>query len=237
MVMHPPEHLSVTDSDVKNTPGSFIRLLSTSLAQPKRCLTAGEVLYEAQQTASLLYIVQTGILKAVVPTSLGRIRIADLYGPGDVLGSASIDGCPHAETVTAAFDSELTPFDPAQVMNERRLRTYILQSFARQLRRARELIDDAELPVGARVTRTFLRLCQRFGQVSDYEDGARAGVKLPLSLTHEDLASLTGSSRVTITRILGELRADGALVGTRGVYVANPKKLEQATDSYVMQVI
>lgn len=231
-----PEKAPETDTSKPNTTTNALletSALTAAMAHPKRTLLAGETLYEAQQSASLLYIVQSGILKAVVPTSLGRIRIADLYGPGDVLGSASIDGCPHAETVTAAFDSELTPLDPLQAMNERRLRAYILQSFARQLRRARELIDDAELPVGARVTRTFLRLCQRFGQEADGEDG----LKLPLSLTHEDLASLTGSSRVTITRILGELRADGALVGTRGVYVANPKKLEQATDSYVMQVI
>ena len=63
------------------------------------------------------------------------------------------------------------------------------------------------------------------------------GVKLPLALTHEDLASLTGSSRVTITRILGELRHEGALSGTRGVYYADPQGLEAATDDYVMQVL
>lgn len=104
---------------------------------------------------------------------------------------------------------------------------------AQQLRRGREAIDDAELPVGARVTRTFLRLTERFGQDADRGEG----VKLPLALTHEDLASLTGSSRVTITRILGELRQEGALSGTRGVYVANLRNLEAATDNYVMQVI
>ncbi|HET8984452.1 MAG TPA: helix-turn-helix domain-containing protein, partial [Trueperaceae bacterium] len=52
-----------------------------------------------------------------------------------------------------------------------------------------------------------------------------------------DLADLTGSSRVTITRILGELRNDGALSGTRGVYVADLDGLEKATDHYVMQVL
>ena len=61
--------------------------------------------------------------------------------------------------------------------------------------------------------------------------------ELPLALTHEDLADLTGSSRVTITRILGELRNDGALSGTRGVYVADMDGLERATDQYVMQVL
>jgi CRP/FNR family transcriptional regulator, cyclic AMP receptor protein len=198
-----------------------------------RTLEPNTTLYEAGNDASSIYLVHQGVLKAVVPTSLGRDRIADLYGPGDVLGVAAIEGTRHAETVEAVQESVVTPLDPMQAMNERKLREHILRSMARQLRRNREMIDDGELPVGARVTRTFLRLCERFGQSADTKDG----IKLPLALTHEDLASLTGSSRVTITRILGELRTEGALVGTRGVYIANRKKLEAATDNYVMQVI
>ncbi len=45
------------------------------------------------------------------------------------------------------------------------------------------------------------------------------------------------TASVTITRILGELRNEGALSGTRGVYVADPEGLERATDHYVMQVL
>lgn len=209
-------------------------IVPSTLAHPTRTLEPGSVLYEAGREASSLYIINQGILKAIVPTSLGRDRIADLFGPGDVLGVDAIDGGLHAETVVAVHDACLTPLDPQQAMNDRRLRDYIVRSLARQLRRARQAIDDGELPVGARVTRAFLHLSERFGQSADDQEG---GVKLPLALTHEDLAALTGSSRVTITRILGELRNEGALAGTRGVYIANPKELEAATDNYVMQVI
>ena len=217
----------ITDLDC-NTP----EVVPSTLAHPTRMLGPNAILYEAGREASSLYIVNSGVLKAVIPTSLGRDRIADLHGPGDVLGLAAIEGESHTETIQAVHDACLTPLDPQQALNDRRLRDYIFQSMARQLRRSREAIDDAELPVGARVTRTFLRLTERFGQGADV-----GGVKLPLALTHEDLASLTGSSRVTITRILGELRLEGALSGTRGLYVANPRNLEAATDNYVMQVI
>ncbi len=205
----------------------------TTLALPTRVLEAGDTLYEQGREASSLYIVSSGVLKAVVPTSMGKERIADLYGPGDIVGTAALDGGLHAETVIAVHGAQLTPLDPHQAMNDKRLRDYILRSMARQLRHAREALDDAELPVGARVTRAFLRLAERFGQAPDSGEG----IKLPLALTHEDLASLTGSSRVTITRILGELRNEGALSGTRGVYLANPRGLEAATDDYVMQVL
>jgi CRP-like cAMP-binding protein len=215
-------------------------IVPRGLALPTRTLEPGQVLFEADREASNLYVVNFGVLKAVVPTSLGRDRIADLYGAGDVLGLSALDGGLHAETVIAVHDACLTPIDPQQAMNDRSLRDYVLRSLARQLRRSREMLDEAEMPVGARVTRAFLRLARQFGQPSDgasAADGIEGGVKLPLALTHEDLADLTGSSRVTITRILGELRADGALEGTRGVYVANLEGLERATDHYVMQVL
>ena len=209
-------------------------IVPAGLALPTRTLEPDQVLYEADRDASSLYVVDYGVLKAVVPTSLGRDRIADLYGPGDVLGLAALDGGRHAETVVAVHESSLTPIDPQQAMSDRKVREYVMRAMARQLRRSREMIDEAEMPVGARVTRAFLRLARQFGQPSDEQQGM---IKLPLALTHEDLADLTGSSRVTITRILGELRNEGALQGTRGVYVAHPQGLERATDDYVMQVL
>jgi CRP/FNR family transcriptional regulator len=209
------------------------RVVPLTLALPTRTLEANAPLYQAGRDASSIYVVNYGVLKAVVPTSLGRDRIADLYGPGDVLGTAAVDGGRHAETVVAVHEACLTPIDPQQAMNDRKLRDYILRSMARQLRRRREMLDEAEMPVGARVTRAFLRLLNRFGQPDD----SAGDVKLPLALTHEDLASLTGSSRVTITRILGELRNEGVLSGTRGVYTADPHGLERASDAYVMQVL
>ncbi|MDZ7703936.1 MAG: Crp/Fnr family transcriptional regulator [Trueperaceae bacterium] len=225
--------LNTLNKPTNQSPCNTHDIVPNTLALPTRNLEPNDVLYEAGREASSLYIVNHGVLKAIVPTSVGRERIADLYGPGDVVGSAALDRANHAETIVAVHSSCLTPIDPEQAMNDRKLRDYIMRSLARQLRRSRELIDDAELPVGARVTRAFLRLAERFGQDADEVEG----VKLPLALTHEDIASLTGSSRVTITRILGELRNEGVLSGTRGVYVARPAGLEAATDNYVMQVL
>jgi len=226
-----------TFDNIMTPANRILDIVPATLALPTRTLEPGELLYEAGREAVSLYIVKHGVLKAIVPTSLGRDRIADLYGEGDVLGLASLDGGNHAETVTAVHHSELTPIDPQQAMNDRKLRNYIMRSMAKQLRRSREMIDEGELPVGARVTKTFLRLTKRFGQQADVQGSIKEGIKLPLALTHEDLADLTGSSRVTITRILGELRNEGALSGTRGVYVTNLAGLEQATDDYVMQVL
>jgi len=118
-------------------------VVPAGLALPTRNLEPGGVLFEAGRDAASLYVVNYGVLKAVVPTSLGRDRIADLYGPGDVLGLAALDGGRHPETVVAVHEACLTPIDPQQAMNDRKLRDYVVRAMARQLRRSREMIDEA----------------------------------------------------------------------------------------------
>jgi len=217
-------------SDAKSVEGSMV--VSGTLAHPRRKLDINSILYEAGKDASALYIVNQGLLKAIVPTAIGRDRIADIYGPGDLLGSASIEGGQHVETVVALQDSILTPIDPKLGLVHSKSSRYIANALARQMRRHREAIDDAELPVGARLTRIILRMCERFGEVH-----SATSVRLPIALTHEDFAAFTGSSRVTITRILGELRQINALTGSRGLYTANPILLEKATDQFVLKVL
>jgi CRP-like cAMP-binding protein len=169
-MLHTFDSLTIPD------PADMPDIVPAGLALPTRTLEPDQVLYEADRDASSLYVVDYGVLKAVVPTSLGRDRIADLYGPGDVLGLAALDGGRHPETVVAVHESSLTPIDPQQAMSDRKLREYVMRAMARQLRRSREMIDEAEMPVGARVTRAFLRLARQFGQTSDEQPGM---IKLP----------------------------------------------------------
>jgi CRP/FNR family transcriptional regulator len=206
-------------------------IVPAALAFPTRTLVAGEILYQEAREASFLYLIERGIVKAVVPTAVGRERIADLLGPGDVLGVAALDGYHHPETIIAAQEATVIPIDPHYALKDQKLSGHILHNLASQLRRSREAIDNAELPVGARLARVLLQLGERFGQ----ETGMGPGVSLPLQMTHEDLASLVGSSRVTVTRVMGELRQEGALAGSRGNYVAHPGRLRMASDQYVMQ--
>ena len=221
---------SVPDSISGFVPSSLV--VPGTLAHPRRNLEASSVLYETGKDASAVYVVNQGLLKAIVSTSMGRDRIADLYGPGDLIGSAAIEGGQHVETVIALQDSILTPIDPKLGLVHGKSSRFIANALARQMRRHREAIDDAELPVGARLTRILLRMCERFGEAH-----SATSVYLPIALTHEDLAAFTGSSRVTITRILGDLRQAGALTGSRGVYTANPILLEKATDKFVLKVL
>ena len=47
---------------------------------------------------------------------------------------------------------------------------------------------------------------------ADYGQPVEAGIRVGVRLTHQDLANALGSTRVTITRLLGQLRDEGWLV-------------------------
>lgn len=215
------------------SPTRVASLFKHTLSLPPRRLKAGTVLYRLGNEATLVYLVEQGVLKGVVTTSLGRERLAEFYGAGDALGVAALERALHTETVTAIQDAVLFPVQPVQALADANVSRYLISSLAKQVRRCRDALQDTELPVGARLCRALLRLARRFGQPADDPPG----ITLPLALTHEDLASLIGSSRVTVTRILGELREQGVLVGTRGVYLIQPPRLEAALDHYVLDVL
>lgn len=205
------------------------RLIPPSRAFPTRKLEQGSVLYEAGREAKLLYLLKKGLLKAIVPTVMGKNRLVDFYHAGDIVGFAALNGGRHAETVIALDRASLIPLDPDFVSADENLSSYILHNLAKQLEWSREVVAASELPVGARVAWFLKSLSERFGKQT-----ANHKVLLPLELTHEDIASLVHSSRVTVTKVLGELRNDEAVYGSRGAYITDMERLEAAADHYVL---
>lgn len=206
-------------------------------------LDRGERLYREGEDAARLYLVLEGVVRLMVPTATGRSRLADLTGPGDVLGASALDYAPHAETALAAEKATVGLIDLDQTLASRRGRAELSAALVGQLTRSREMADDLGLPMGARICRILARLAQRLGRETEaapMADGAGLATgwrHLPFSLTHDDVALLAGCARVTATRILGELRTAGILDGHRGDYMLVPDALLEAADQYVYDVL
>ncbi len=199
---------------------------------PRKQLLFGEKLYKAGQDAELLYMVNQGFIKTVVHSAMGRDRIVDIYGPGEIVGSAALEASVHGETVQAVSSSSLTPIDPEYALRNTAFSKYLSTTLAKQMCRHRESIDDAALPVGARLCKLLIRLSERFSEAGDSQY-----TSLPFSITQEEFAAMIGSSRITISRIFSYLRTTGAIVGKRGNFVLNVEELEHAIDAYVLEVI
>lgn len=73
--------------------------------------------------------------------------------------------------------------------------------------------------------------------VEDYGSPSPAGVTINLKLSHQDLANVIGSTRETVTIVLGELQAEGVVkVGRRKLLVTNVERLAKGVQVKAPQI-
>jgi len=144
----------------------------------------------------------------------GRCITISILGPGDVFlqwrtESQSLS-CLCAEAmqpsrIISASESEMTEIvsaQPAAALD-------VISNFARRLTESQVLIEDLlNNSVNLRLYRTLLELSKQFGRL---EDGFSV---IDYPLTHQRLADMIGSNRVTVTRKLHEL-AERGIIETR----------------------
>lgn len=187
---------------------------------PLRELGKAEILYRAGDAADTVFRVSEGLLKLSVTVGSGRERILAVAGPGEAIGAiaaAQPTYLESAETLSQRVAVRVLPRADAEELVPGELS----RASGSQLARAYQNLEDGELPVPARLARTMLRLGSRFGTFGD--DGV---VRLTLPLTHENLAAMVGAARETTTAVLGELREQGLIEGTRGRYRFEREQLQ-----------
>ncbi|MEM7770566.1 MAG: global nitrogen regulator NtcA [Cyanobacteria bacterium P01_E01_bin.6] len=80
----------------------------------------------------------------------------------------------------------------------------------------------AHRDMGSRLVSFLLILCRDFGLPSS------DGITIDLKLSHQAIAEAIGSTRVTVTRLLGDLRQDGMIsIHKKKITVHNPVTLSQ----------
>ena len=182
-------------------------------------LSRGDSLYRRGDTGTEVYRLEAGLLKLFVDTASGRERIVALAGPGDLIGTTGKHAELRGENAEALSNSARVSALTGATGHEAELR---LAAMSWQLQQFRDTLEDAELPVPARLARTFVRLGDRFGQA-----GAAGRVRLTLPLTHDNLAAMVGAARETTSFVLADMRRAEVLDGTRGVYTFSPSAMRE----------
>ncbi len=144
--------------------------------------------------ADTLWEIESGFVRIVTWDEEGNVTTLGLWGPGEHLELSSFGIYPYqVECLTPARFHQVTE-TPEQSSVRLRHKT----------QRTEELLYLLQI----RCTRSRLQhvlhwLAERFGHSTP------AGQLLPLRLTHQELADLIGSTRVTVTRILNQLQSQG----------------------------
>jgi CRP/FNR family transcriptional regulator, cyclic AMP receptor protein len=186
------------------------RLLSIAR---RRQFARGEVVFHEQDPADTLHLVVKGRFAVRTSTTLGDTVVLAVLGPGEMFGEIALLDEPSTARRTATVAAlEAAETRSVHRIDFDRLRRehpstseVLIQILAGQVRRlSAHLLDALYVSAEKRVLRRLLDLDRVYGP------GA------PIPLTQEDLASLAGTSRATVNRVLREEESRGAVQLGRG---------------------
>jgi CRP-like cAMP-binding protein len=180
----------------------------------RRKFARGEVVVHRDDTADTLHLVRSGCLAVRVLTPVGDIATLALVGPGGTFGELGLVRSAHlrSATIQALEPSEThvltrTTFDQLRRTHPA-IDTVLVDILADRVADLTDrLVDALYTPAPRRVTALIGTLADR------YRDSAGTAT---IPLTQEDLASLAGTSRLTVSRVLREMRARGEVEVRRG---------------------
>lgn len=173
---------------------------------------SGQRLFSQGEECEQVFILCGGFVKLTANSPHGRKLIVRIAGPGAVLGlhAAVSDGRYEvsAETLRevklrSVQRAAFTAFLSAHREMHERVVQCLCQEYRYVLQDAcRIALTDS---VAARLAHLLLDLGSQIGDISGGE------CQFPMLLTHEEMASMTCTTRETITRTLGQFRKDGLI--------------------------
>ncbi len=169
------------------------------------------VLLEDDTGSRLMFIIIKGKVKVSVTSLGGKETILAMLGEGDYFGEMSlIDGEPRSASVMTLEPSEIMIIQRGDLMDllesKPRLALSMLVEFSRRLRAAdRQISNLSMLSVAGKVAGTLLRIA---GSMGKKEGQLWVVEKMP---THQEIASMSGTTRETVTRVLATLSDRGLL--------------------------
>jgi CRP/FNR family transcriptional regulator, cyclic AMP receptor protein len=181
----------------------------------RRTFRRGEVVFHRDDPADSLHLIVKGRFAVRVMTPLGEQTTIAIRGPGEGFGEMALvgRGGRRSATVEALVEAETICVYEAEFQRLRREHpgvNELLEGFlANEVRVLNErLLEALYVPVERRVLRRLVELTGLYGGDAD------GPVEIPLA--HEELAGLAGSTRATVTSVLGEAQKRGLIELQRG---------------------
>jgi CRP/FNR family transcriptional regulator len=185
---------------------------------PAKTYEKGEILYLQGQQDSYFYYLKSGKVKIFLTSEKGMEKTLMQLSPDSLFGEAAfLDGLPRMSSAKVTEDAEVISIGRAELVarfqESPNLALQMLQFLAKTVRMLSSQVDTISfLPAETRVSQQLLALPQKNGCVA---------------CTQQDLAELTGSSRVTVSRVIRNFSEKGWIhCSYRSICILDQKALE-----------
>ena len=204
-------------------PSQIARLEAASRS---KSVSKGEPVYLPADAANSVLVLASGRVKICHLTSDGKQSILAFIEPGEVFGELAILDMGNRDEYAEAVENSRVISIPEATLRE------LMEEHAdlclgvtkiiglRRRRIERRVKNLLYLPNRERIIHLLLELAEQYGL------GTQQGIELSIRLSHQDLASLVGSTRETVTVVLGAMQNEGLIeLGRRKVILKAPDQL------------
>ena len=179
---------------------------------------AGQLVYLQGTHPDCFFYLMSGSVRSFISSSSGEERVLTVHRSGDLMGEASFfDGCPRVTSAMALEECFILTVNQGQLdsafQRHPELAMPMLRYLARTVRMLSDHVEASSLPAQQRIVRWLLsQPCTENGSIQG---------------THEGIGQAVGLSRVTVSRVLGELSTHGLVeLGYRCVTLSDKDTLK-----------
>lgn len=187
----------------------------------------GDIIFHRGALPLGMFVIEKGKVKLHLPSGKGREQIVRLAGDGDIIGHrALLSDLAHTTTAEALEETHVCFLtkDLFQRLygNNRTVHLQVVRLLLENLKTAESKISSYSFKtVKSRIAETLLQLKEQFGLEKENQC-------LNISLSRQDLSSLTGMATETLIRQLIQLEEEG-MISLQGkkIMLNDTRKLQQ----------
>lgn len=175
----------------------------------------GEYIFFEGEVGNKFYIIKNGQLKLTKMIENGDEQILNIFSANDIIAEiVAFDKGNYPASAITMTDTEVIVFNQSDledlILKHPTIGIKLLREMSHRLRRAQANVRDLALKdSSARVAGLLIFLAEKYGEESDDI------IILDISLTQQELASMIGSSRETVSRILGQFENESLIKTSR----------------------
>jgi len=189
---------------------------------------AGSVIFREGDPAGGIYLLCSGQVKLTTQSDDHHRMILKVAKPGDVLGlSAMLNGLPYEISAETLVPSTFKRVGQQAFMNF--IRNSAEAGYTTAVELAKEhrevFLGVRRLSLSSSASSRVAHILIEFLRSGNPQGGIAS---FPLALTHAELASMAGTSRETVTRLLNQFERNGIISRSNSIItVVQLKRLEQ----------
>ncbi|MGP3777356.1 Crp/Fnr family transcriptional regulator [Halanaerobium saccharolyticum] len=175
----------------------------------------GEYIFFEGEEGDKFYIIKNGQVKLTKMIKNGDEQILNIFSDHDIIAEiVAFDKGNYPASAVTMTDTEAIVFDQSELENlilkHPSIGVKLLREMSGRLRRAQQNVRDLALKdSSARVAGLLIFLAEKYGKKK------KDRIILDISLTQQELASMIGSSRETVSRVLGQFESEDLIKTSR----------------------